>query len=254
VFVALSKLLDWLIAPLTWTLLLAAAALLLRRRRSLSWGLAGIAAAVLVLFSTDAIADRIQRVAERGAVRTFRPELVYDAVVVLGGMVDDAASRATGETEFTGKADRVLRGLELVRGGHAQHVLVSAGVVLPQPGDVPEAERLAAKLEAWGVPPERIVVEATSRNTRENAIESGRIAAARGWRTLLLVTSAAHVPRAVGCFRAVGIELDVLPVDHRAGDGRGRGWLPRAGALAKSTDAIRELAGRVVYRVAGYTR
>ena len=35
-----------------------------------------------------------------------------------------------------------------------------------------EADRLAAKLVEWGVPPSRIVVEASSRNTRENAIES----------------------------------------------------------------------------------
>jgi hypothetical protein len=43
-------------------------------------------------------------------------------------------------------------------------------------------------------------------------------------------------------------------VDHRAGDGRGQGWLPRAQALSTSTEALRELAGRLVYRVAGYAR
>ena len=88
-----------------------------------------------------------------------------------------------------------------------------------QPGDVAESDRLAAKLVEWGVPPSHIVVEASSRNTRENAIESSRIAAARGWRTVLVVTSAYHAPRALGCFRAVGLEPDFLPVDHRAGDG-----------------------------------
>ena len=108
--------------------------------------------------------------------------------------------------------------------------------------------RLAAKLVSWGVPPAQVVVEASSRNTRENAIECSRIAAAHGWRTLLVVTSAAHAPRALGCFRAVGLEPDLLPVDFRAGDGRNLGWLPRAVALQRSTAALRELAGRVVYR------
>jgi uncharacterized SAM-binding protein YcdF (DUF218 family) len=133
-------------------------------------------------------------------------------------------------------------------------VLLSGGSVFPLPGDVAEADRLAGKLSQWGVPPDRIAVERASRNTRENAIESARLAAARGWRTLLLVTSAAHAPRALGCFRAVGLEPDVLPVDRRAGDGQGRAWLPRAAALQKSTDAIRELAGRLAYRAAGYAR
>jgi uncharacterized SAM-binding protein YcdF (DUF218 family) len=133
-------------------------------------------------------------------------------------------------------------------------VLVSGGLAFPQPGDVSEADRLAAKLAQWGVPPDRIAVERSSRNTRENAIESAKLAAARGWHSLLLVTSAYHAPRALGCFRAVGLEPDVLPVDRRAGDGRGRGWLPHADALLKTTDAIRELAGRLAYRVAGYAR
>jgi uncharacterized SAM-binding protein YcdF (DUF218 family) len=253
-FLLLSKVLDWFLAPLTWALLLLVAALLLRRRRRAPIALAGTGLAVLVLFSTDAVADRLQRLAERGARSTFRPDVVYDAVVVLGGMVDPAASRASGETELTEEADRIVRAFELVRVGRARNVLIAGGLVAPRAGDVSEADRLAARLAQWGIPPGQIAVDPVSRNTRENAVEAGRIAAGRGWRTLLLVTSAAHVPRALGCFRAVGLSPDVLPVDFRAGDGAGRGILPRAGALAKSTGALRELFGRLVYRLAGYSR
>lgn len=253
-FVWLSKVLDWFVSPLAWALLLALAALLLRRRPRAAWALAGVSAGVLVAFSIDPVANALQRAAERGARSTYRPEVVYDAVVVLGGVVDPAASRASGETELDEAADRIVRGFELVRAGRARNVVVSGGLVSPRPGDVAESDRLAAKLAQWGVPPGQIAVEPASRNTRENAIETGRLAAARGWRLLLVVTSAAHVPRALGCFRAVGLEPDVLPVDRRAGDGRGQGWLPRAGALQKSTAAIHELAGRMVYRAAGYTR
>jgi uncharacterized SAM-binding protein YcdF (DUF218 family) len=207
-----------------------------------------------VAFSTDLVSDRLMGAVERGARSTWRPDVVYDAAIVLTGLVDSAASRATGEAEMNGEVDRVLRAFELYRTGRARFVLLSGGVVSPEPGDVAESDRLAAKLAQWGVPPDRIAVERSSRNTRENAIESSRLAAARGWRTLLVVTSAAHAPRAIGCFRAVGLDPDLLPVDRRAGDGRGRGWLPRAAALAKSTEALREVAGRVAYRVAGYTR
>jgi uncharacterized SAM-binding protein YcdF (DUF218 family) len=254
VFLALSKLLDWLLAPLSWALLLLLAAAILRRRPRLAWTLAGLGAATLVVASSGPVANALVRRAERGAPSTYRPEVVYDAVVVLGGMVDDAASRASGATELQAQVDRVLRGYELVRAGRARAVLLSAGLVSPAPGDVPEADRLAAKLVEWGIPAGQVVVEASSRNTRENAIESARVAAAHGWRTLLLVTSAAHAARALGCFRAVGLEPDVLPVDFRAGDGRGESWLPRVYALDRSTDALRELAGRVVYRAMGYSR
>jgi uncharacterized SAM-binding protein YcdF (DUF218 family) len=254
VFLWLSKLLEWFVTPLAWSLLLGLAAVLLRRRARAAWALGAAAVAVLLAFSHPAVADAIQRSAERGARSTFRPDVVYDAVIVLGGLVDNDATRASGNAELTEAADRIVRGFEIIRSGHARNVIVSAGVVDPVPGDVPEADLLAAMLARWGVPPGQIVAEAASRNTRENAIEIGRIAAARGWRSLLLVTSAAHVPRALGCFRAVGLEPDVLPVDHRAGDGRGSSWFPQAAALVKSTRAIHELAGRLAYHLAGYTR
>ena len=99
-----------------------------------------------------------------------------------------------------------------------------------------------------------IVEEPQSRNTRENATESAKIVAARGWKKLLLVTSAAHRPRAQGCFRAVGLDPDTLPVDHRHSKGPLGGFAPRAVHLNASTDAIRELTGRVIYRVMGYTK
>ncbi|HEY6003100.1 MAG TPA: YdcF family protein [Anaeromyxobacter sp.] len=253
-FLWLSKAVEWLLTPLAWSLLFGLAAALLRRRSRAAWALGGAGLAVLLAFSSAVVADAIQRAAERGAKSTFRPDFVYDAVIVLGGMVDSSATRASGTAELTESADRIVRGFEIVRAGRARNVIVSAGVVFPVPGDVPEADLLAAMLARWGVPPGQIVVEAASRNTRENAIEIGRVASARGWKSLLLVTSAAHVPRALGCFRAVGLEPDVLPVDFRAGDGRGRSWLPQAGALVKSTRAIHELAGRLAYRLAGYTR
>ncbi|HSD18541.1 MAG TPA: YdcF family protein [Anaeromyxobacter sp.] len=250
-FLALSKTLDLAVAPLTWALALLLGAALFHRRPRAPWALGVAAAAVLVLFSLAPVANRIQRFAESGAVRTFREGIVYDAAIVLSGQVDAEASRASGETELEESVDRVLRALELWRAGRARHLVLSGG---PGSGarDPSEPERLRDALVRWGVPAEAIIVEPRSRNTRENAIASARIVAEHRFRTLVLVTSAAHVPRALGCFRAAGLSPDVLPVDRRAG--AGGSWLPRASALAQSTGALRELAGRVVYRLAGYTR
>jgi DUF218 domain len=57
--------------------------------------------------------------------------------------------------------------------------------------------RLSAELVEWGVPRTAILVDARSRTTRENAVETERILTARGARSLLLVTSALHMSRAV---------------------------------------------------------
>jgi uncharacterized SAM-binding protein YcdF (DUF218 family) len=253
-FVALSKVLDLAVAPLTWALALAVAAALLRRRERLAGALAASAAAVLLAFSAEPVADALARIAESAARRTWRSDAVYDAVIVLGGAVDPAASRASGTAELNGAADRVVAGFELWRAGKARHLLLSAGLLRPLAGEPSEAERLAAKLEGWGVPRDVLVLDTRSRNTHENAVECARIVAERGFRSLLLVTSAAHMERALGSFRAVGLEPDALPVDRRAGDGQQASWLPRAGALSLSTDVLRELAGRLAYRIAGYSK
>ncbi|BDG01783.1 YdcF family protein [Anaeromyxobacter oryzae] len=255
VFVALSKVLDLAVAPLSWAIVLVLAGLLLRRRRpGLAAALPLLGVTVLVLFALEPVSRRVVGAVEAGAPDTFHPDPPYDVVIVLGGMVDASASRASGAVELTAAADRIVRAAALLRAGQARDVLLSGGLVFPVPGDRPEADQLRRVLLEAGVAPERIFVESASRNTRENAVESARIVRERGWRRLLLVTSAAHMPRALGCFRAAGLEPDALPVDRRAGDGRGASWLPRAEELAASTDALREATGRLVYHLLGWTR
>jgi uncharacterized SAM-binding protein YcdF (DUF218 family) len=254
VFFVLSKILDWLLAPFSWALLLLVLALVSRARPRRALVATVLALAVLLVFAVEPVQHALNRWAEDGAPRTYRPDAVYDAVVVLGGMVDLPAMHRSGEVELDDHVDRVLTAYELVRSGRARNVLVSGGNADLRPGEPAEADVLAGVLSRWGVPASQIVVEAKSLNTRENAIESARLAAAHGWRSLLLVTSAAHMPRALGCFRAVGLSPDTLPVDHRAVKGLGSGWLPRAQVLSRSTDVLRELAGRLVYRAVGYAR
>lgn len=252
-FLTLSKLLDALFSPLTWALLLALGAALSARRPRRAAGLATAAAAVLYLFSVKPVADGLMRRVEAPAVSTWRPDAVYDAAVVLSGEVDAAAARVTGRLELTAAADRLVAGYDLLRTGRARAALLSGGASFPQPDERSEAELVAETLAGWGIPSERLVVDSSSRNTHENALAAARIARERGWRSIVLVTSAFHVPRALGCFRQAGLSPDVLPVDRRAGDGKGRSWLPRAEALEESAQALREWAGRLVYWAVGYT-
>lgn len=255
-FLVLSKLLDLFLAPLTWGLLLLLAGLVLRRRRArLAGTLQGVGLALLYAFSIEPVSEGLMRATEAGAVSTYRPDVVYDAVIVLGGGLDPGATERSGHPEYNAAPERILRGFELLREGHAKQVLISGGSLDPRPEAVVEADVLARQLQEWGIAPERIVTEGRSRNTRENALESEPIVRAHGWKTLLLVTSAAHMPRARGCFAAVGLHPDTLVVDVRtsAVPLRLGSWLPRASSLNASTDALRELAGRAVYRLRGWT-
>ncbi len=195
VFHVLSKVLDLLLAPVTWALLLIAASILWRRRAAGPW-LAGAAAAVLYLFSAEPVANELTRIAEAGVRSTMRPEVTYDAAIVLGGAIDPAASKGSGETELGPAGDRVVAGYALLHSGRVRNLLLSAGG--PDSSGAVEADWGAAFYRSLGVPADRIVLERESRNTRENAERSARIVKERGWKTLVLVTSAMHMPRAAG--------------------------------------------------------
>jgi uncharacterized SAM-binding protein YcdF (DUF218 family) len=253
VFLFLSKALSWLFCPLSWTLVLLALALLFHRAQPRRAALLTLAALlVLSVFSTSDVADALQSWVEAGAVSTARAEVTYDTVIILGGMVEPDATMASGEPAYPANAERLMRGFELLQGGWARDAILSAGTLDPTPGALTEATVLDAQLQLWGIDGGRLVAETRSRNTRENALETAKIVRERGYRSLLLVTSAAHMSRALGCFHAVGLYPDAMPVGYRAGR-RDRGLLPRSGALDASTDALHELVGRVVYRWAGYS-
>jgi uncharacterized SAM-binding protein YcdF (DUF218 family) len=253
VFVLLSKTLDLLIAPLTWALLLVLLGILWAKRPGRARLVLGAAAAVLLVFSVEPVSRGLYRRLESRAVSTFHPEPPYDAAVILGGMLEPSAL-TTGQLEMNHSNERILAAADLLRTGQARAVLITGGSAFPRPGERPEAEVLAGWLREQGYPADRIFVETESRNTRENATLSAPIIAAHGWKRILLVTSAWHAPRALGCFRAVGLEPDLFPVDHRSVESPLFPWVPRAAHLSDSTDALRELFGGLVYRIRGYTK
>lgn len=112
------------------------------------------------------------------------PIAPVDVIVVLGG---DGPSRAA-------KAAAVYRTLA----ASEPRVLIS--------GDV-DCLDIAKLMVDGGVPPERIVVECSSRNTWENAKFSTPLLAEMGARSAILVTSWFHVRRAAGCFTALNPEI-----------------------------------------------
>jgi uncharacterized SAM-binding protein YcdF (DUF218 family) len=253
-FFVLSKTLDAVLSPLTWTLLFGVLALLLvRRRRRLALSFGIFAILILTVFSHEYVSSALTGMLEKDARSTIRDGVEYDAVIVLSGMLEGSATELHKQPSYNDNIERLLVAFQLLRDNRAKQVLLSGGASRLDGGGPIEASVLAEQLKKWGIDPARIVEEKLSRNTRENAAESAKIVAQQNWKNLLLVTSAFHMPRALGCFKQVGLAPDVVVVDFRGGGGGGS-WFPRAGALAISTGAIRELAGRVIYRVVGYAR
>ena len=256
-FFFLSKTLDLFLAPLTWALLLALAGLvaLWRKRPRLGAALVGAGVLCLYAFSIEPVSNAIERAVESSAVKTVREGVTYDAAILLGGMVDVDASASSTARCYDDNVERLLAVFDLLRSGRARSAVISGGTHEPAGVPVVEATLLARQLEDWGISPARIVVDDRAINTRENALNVADIARVRGWKELVMVTSAYHVRRALGCFAAVGLAVDVLPVDFRAYDPalRSGSWLPRAATLFETTSALREWFGRGVYAAKGWT-
>jgi len=176
-------------------------------------------------------------------------------IVVLGGAITPDVSAARGEPALNEAAERVTVALALARRYPNARIVYSGGDAgLVSRGAV-EAEWAGRLFDRFGLPRERVLLEARSRNTAENATFTKEMIAPKDGERWLLVTSAAHMPRAVGAFRRVGFPVEAHPVDWRTRgpqDARLPFGILSAG-LARTDVAVHEWAGLLGYRLTGRT-
>jgi len=180
-----------------------------------------------------------------------------DVAVVLGGLSDPTVSTPE-HLEFNRAAERATEAVALYREGRVGAILVTSGSgELLDPGAV-EAPGLAAWIRAQGVAADAVFVEDRSRNTRENATLSLPLARAHGWKSVVLITSAVHMPRSAAVFRragwaAEGRSLSFWPVDtqtHRTAFPFS--LVPDPLSLGVVQSVLKERAGFLVYQLQGY--
>jgi uncharacterized SAM-binding protein YcdF (DUF218 family) len=186
-------------------------------------------------------------------VPTSLPQRI-DGIVVLGGAVDEAVSQARGQVRLNRAADRLTSAARLAQRYPEARVVVSGGnrsVFAEEPA---EAAIMREFLLERGIDAERIAVEPRSRNTYENARFTYAEVQPKPGEAWLLVTSAAHMPRAVGCFRAAGWAVFPYPVDYRtAGLLSVFSELSLSEQLGLVNGAAREWVALAVYRILGRT-
>jgi len=176
-------------------------------------------------------------------------------IIVLGGAMDTAKSEARGQIFLNADAARMTTGVALAR-RYPDARLVFSGGSADFPSEGP-AEAISAR-QLWlslGVPAERMMFEAKSRNTWENAVFTRDLVKPKTGETWLLVTSAWHMPRAVDVFRRVGFPIVPYPVAYRTfGDGRDFQWsAPSIDKLFMLDFGVREWIGLLAYRLTSKT-
>ncbi|MGH6967754.1 MAG: YdcF family protein [Stellaceae bacterium] len=219
-----------------------------RRRKSMA-----LVVLVLVLGAAAAIeplaALPLVPLENRFPVLHTLPDKV-DGIILLGGAVDPERTAEYGQVALNQSAARVTETLRLARRYPAARIVLSGGVsrLLHEP--ITEAAATAQLLTELGLAPSRLVIENRSRTTHENAVFSKQIVDPKPGEVWVLVTSAYHMPRAVGCFRRVGWPVVADPVDFEAVR---RLHISLAVGLDSIEKAAHEWLGLVAYRIAGWT-
>ena len=237
---ALLKALAWLALPSTIVTLLVVVGVALawlgrlRAGRALATAgvLLGLAPALLPLFDLAALP-----LEDRYPV----PELParVDGIVVLGGAVVQDVTAGRGAPALNAGAERMTEALWLALAHPEATLLFTGGSGRLAPQALSEAEVARRFFVQHGVDPDRLLLEDRSRDTRSNARLSFELARPLRGETWVLVTSAIHLPRAVGVFEAAGWTVLPYPVDYRTTGS------VRWGVSADVVGRLRELDGAV---------
>lgn len=249
-FFWLKKLAGAILNPLALPLLIliGAVGLIFLRRRSGRW-LAAAALALLYLASLGPVADLLTRPLESGYSVVDPARLPPDlgAVVVLSGGATEVPGRPPGFKLSPSTLTRLIEGLRLWRARPGARLILSSGNW--RAVDEPDAKAMADLARRLGVPAQRIALEAVSRDTAENAVQTSKMV---GNSPFVVVTSGVHLRRTELLYRNLGFKPIMAPADLAHPES----WelfsvLPQVGALAATSSAVHEYLGLAWYWMTG---
>ena len=267
-FIFLSKFLPPLVYPLGLACILLLVSIALNRRPKLQR--VGLLAVFLVLWvgGNRLVSASITRSLEwryfpPAELTSPKEKEVAEVIILLAGSTH-SEQYPRPFIEINGAGDRILYAARLYNLGKANRILLSGGRIdWMESGDSP-AEDMAVLLEMMGVPREAMLFEDRSRNTAESAQAAWEILSTLKIQKVILVTSAAHMPRSLALFNAQGFDVIPAPTDYTITETEWQrlthpdlttaliNLLPEAGNLAATSTALKEYLGLFVYWLLGH--
>jgi uncharacterized SAM-binding protein YcdF (DUF218 family) len=252
-FFVLSKLLGFFATPSNLVVLIGIGGLVLLRTRFARTGrwLAFVSLVVLAILGFSPVGNALIIPLENRFPPWDATRGAPDGIIVLGGAID--GSGRGNEVALNEGAERLTVVPELARRYPNARILFSGGSGALIDGSDAEAKFALHLLESLGVARGRIILEDHSRNTFENAVYSKAIVQPNPGERWVLVTSAYHMPRAIGVFRKAGFSVEPYPVDWRT-----RGvedalypFAMMSQGLWRTDTAVHEWIGLAVYWLTG---
>ncbi|PZO86099.1 MAG: YdcF family protein [Micavibrio aeruginosavorus] len=254
-FFALSKILWALVQPLNALCLMAAAGLALRFwHKKAGQAVANTALILILLFGVLPIGPLLLSWLEHRVPAPERMPDDIDGIILLGGAFESAMSNKTGNITANGQIGRVFCFMELAN-ANPNAVLVASGGA----GDILNPAAMESvptkKFFALSRFDRDVLYEEKSRNTYENAIYSKELVKPEEGQKWAVVTSAYHMPRAIGIFEKIGWRVIPYPCDRKTTyEDALSNTLPNITANFYMLGlAVKELLGNTVYYMTGKT-
>ena len=253
-FFLLSKVLWYLVSPDSIIVLLVLASWILLMRGAIRWAkrVLGFVAAALVILTCLPLGEWMLFPLEtRFPTNPELPQEIH-GIIVLGGPEDAVRSLLWGQVEVNDAAERFLMSLALSRRFPRAKVVFTSGSGSLSDQRLKGTEVGRRLYDEQGIDPARIVLESESRNTAENVSLSKALVKPAPDESWVVITSAFHMPRAVGIFCKAAWPVIPYPVDHRTLKGNlVRVDLGLIGNINGLSLGIKEWLGLAAYFVTG---
>jgi uncharacterized SAM-binding protein YcdF (DUF218 family) len=256
-FYFVSKILWFFLTPSTALVTLAIVGLVLMRTRvaPIGWWMTASAAALMLVAGLSPLAYWIIMPLEERFPSFVDDGQPIAGIIVLGGTFDTGPTLAHSQMALNETGERIVALGDLSRRYPDARIVYSGGGNEFSRDYTPEATLLERTIGEIGVAKERVIYERKSLNTAQNASETHDLVQPKAGERWLLVTSAFHMPRAVGAFRAAGFDVVPYPVDYRTA-GAASLTTPFAfvsQGLRLTDTATKEWIGLLSYYVTGKT-
>jgi uncharacterized SAM-binding protein YcdF (DUF218 family) len=242
---------------LLWLGLIFLTVLLRRRRQMIPYFISVLLTLLVTVFGGTDLSQWLVLRLERPWAGVKLIELpVCDAVVVLGGGAEPS-THDVGGVRLTKAGDRILTGLELMRWGRAPAMIIGGGKTRVNDVEKVESDLIRTRIGDWRPPQTwEIVSLGAASDTHDEALRLVPLAKQRGWKRILLVTSACHMNRAASVYRAAGFEVVPAPCSFFvAGNAEQPSFgigIPGWGGFGLFSIWIHEIAGWEMYRRRGW--
>lgn len=180
-------------------------------------------------------------------ISNLKPMTDIKGIVILGGGRYASAPEYGGDTVNVNTLERIRYGVKAARELELP-IILSGGSVYGE--DITEAKLMHDAIKQDFRFDGRVILEDSSRNTKENAEKTLELLKENDMGRVLLITHAFHMPRALAYFDADDIAIVPVPIGYMTRDHKQIiNWVPRADNLLKIATICNEIFGVLITKL-----